>query len=148
MPFMQPRDVVTFVTSEMLYGIPSAEDNARNILATLGLQDTLILCGRLNAVVSGIGTVSIEDRIRPGKSTCDVLVATRQGRDQKLHQVYQSRPACREEKLASHRSEIVPPMMATHCEDRDQGQHSLYSNRYVEERNDGNGKPLQARAIL
>jgi len=64
MPFMQPRDVVTFVTSEMLYGIPSTEDNARNILATLDLKDSLIMCGRLNAVVSGIGTVSIEDRIR------------------------------------------------------------------------------------
>jgi hypothetical protein len=41
MPFMQPRDVVTFVTSEMLYGIPSSEDNARNILSRLDLQDTL-----------------------------------------------------------------------------------------------------------
>ncbi len=52
MPFMQPRDVVTFVTSEMLYGVPSTEENARNILATLDLRDTLILCARLNAVVS------------------------------------------------------------------------------------------------
>jgi hypothetical protein len=63
MPFMNPRDVVTYVPSDLLYGVPPTEDNVRNILATLDLQETLILSARLNAIISGIGTVAIEDRI-------------------------------------------------------------------------------------
>jgi hypothetical protein len=64
MPFMNPRDVVTYVPSDLLYGVPPTEDNVRNILATLDLQETLILCARLNAIISGIGTVAMEDRNR------------------------------------------------------------------------------------
>jgi hypothetical protein len=63
MAFMNPRDVVTYVSSDLLYGNPPTEDGVRDILAILDLQQMLILCARLNAVIAGIGTVAMEDRI-------------------------------------------------------------------------------------
>jgi hypothetical protein len=62
MAFINPRDFVTYLRAEIIYGVPSTDDNLRNILATLDLQETLILCARLNAIISGIGTASMEER--------------------------------------------------------------------------------------
>jgi hypothetical protein len=64
MPFMKARDVVTYLPVEAISGVTATEDSVRNMLATLDLQETLIFCARLNAIISGLGTASMEDRIR------------------------------------------------------------------------------------
>jgi hypothetical protein len=61
---MKPRDVVTYLPVEVVSGVAPTEQSVRAILATLDLQDTLIFCARLNAMISGIGTASMEGRVR------------------------------------------------------------------------------------
>src|SRR5271169_2224621 len=64
MPFMKPRDVVTYLPVHIVSGVTPTEESVRNILATLDLQETLIFCARLNAIITGIGTASMEERVR------------------------------------------------------------------------------------
>jgi hypothetical protein len=68
MPYVNPRDINTFADVAHIYGLPSTEEFASNILATLDLQETVILCARLNAIVSGIGNISTERRNRVAMS--------------------------------------------------------------------------------
>ncbi len=62
MPYLNPRDINTFADIAMIYGLPSTEGFAGNILATLDLKETVILCARLNAIVSGLGMHTTERR--------------------------------------------------------------------------------------
>jgi hypothetical protein len=69
---MKTRDVVTHLPAEAIYGVIAADKTVRNILATLDLQETLIFCARLNAIISGIGNASMEDRIRTAMTLLDL----------------------------------------------------------------------------
>jgi len=68
MPYLKPRDVNTFVDMATVYGLPSTEEFAGNLLAALDLKETIILCARLNAIVTGIGYISTERRNRAAMS--------------------------------------------------------------------------------
>lgn len=72
MAFMNPRDVATYLPLEVISGVTATDDSVRNILATLDLQETLIFCARLNAIISGIGTASMEERIRKALTFLDL----------------------------------------------------------------------------
>jgi hypothetical protein len=52
------------VRRQHVYGLPSDERYAANLLASLPLQETAILCAQLNAIVSGIEIVSIRLGVR------------------------------------------------------------------------------------
>jgi hypothetical protein len=64
MGYVNARDVNSFADIAHVYGLPSTEGYAANLLGSLPLQETVILCARLNAIVSGIGIVSMERRNR------------------------------------------------------------------------------------
>jgi hypothetical protein len=49
-------------------GCRPTKGSAANLLASLPLQETVILCARLNAIVSGIGYLSMERRNRAAMS--------------------------------------------------------------------------------
>lgn len=68
MGYVNARDVNSFADIAHVYGLPSNEGYAANLLASLPLQETVILCARLNAIVSGIGIVSMERRNRAAMS--------------------------------------------------------------------------------
>jgi hypothetical protein len=69
---MKPRDVVTYLPVHIVSGVTPTEESVRNILATLDLQETLIFCARLNAIITGIGTASMEQRIRNALAVLDL----------------------------------------------------------------------------
>ncbi|QQN62166.1 winged helix-turn-helix domain-containing protein [Bradyrhizobium diazoefficiens] len=68
MGYVNARDVSSFADIAHVYGLPSTEGYAANLLASLPLQETVILCARLNAIVSGIGIASMERRNRAAMS--------------------------------------------------------------------------------
>jgi hypothetical protein len=68
MGYINARDINSFADIAHVYGLPSDEGYAANLLASLPLQETVILCARLNAIVSGIGFVSMERRNRAAMS--------------------------------------------------------------------------------
>ncbi len=68
MTYVSARDVSSFADIAHVYGLPSTEGYAANLLTPLPLQETVILCARLNAIVSGIGIVSMERRNRAAMS--------------------------------------------------------------------------------
>ncbi|MCP3471800.1 hypothetical protein NLM33_25030 [Bradyrhizobium sp. CCGUVB1N3] len=68
MGYVNARDVNSFADIAHVYGLPSTEGYAANLLASLPLQETVILCARLNAIVSGIGIATMERRNRAAMS--------------------------------------------------------------------------------
>jgi hypothetical protein len=68
MTYVNSRDINTFADIANIYGLPSTEEFAGRILETLDLKETVILCARINAVISGIGNISTERRNRAAMS--------------------------------------------------------------------------------
>jgi len=68
MPYVNPRDINTYADIAIIYGLPPTEEFAGNLLAPLDLKETMILCARLNAIVSGLGNISTERRNRAAMS--------------------------------------------------------------------------------
>jgi hypothetical protein len=62
MPFVNPRDTTVFADIANIYGLPATEEFAAGILSALDLKMTVVICGRLNAIISGIGNLSTERR--------------------------------------------------------------------------------------
>jgi hypothetical protein len=62
MPFVNPRDTSVFADIANIYGLPATEEFARGILSALDLKMTPVICGRLNAIISGTGNLSTKRR--------------------------------------------------------------------------------------
>jgi hypothetical protein len=64
MPYVNPRGTNTFADIANVYGLQATESLAATLLSGLDLKETIILCGRLNVLVSGVGKVSLASRTR------------------------------------------------------------------------------------
>jgi hypothetical protein len=62
---LNPDDISAFVPPDAIYpGLPADENALVELLAGLSRDDTLLICARLNAMVTGFGTQSHAARLR------------------------------------------------------------------------------------